>query len=855
MNDPSDAVSFPIRSRARVSYRIRTPRPERFALGTLGALIIVAPELFGGVFPWSTVVIAGMALATLLATIWAVRDRRPRSTPAIAIVICGAAVWTCIQVMPLPCTVVSRLAPEAARELRAVLSLAGAPSPSTCTLSRDPGATHIEVIKGVAIVASFLSAWWLSAQGARKRVIWLVALSALIMALVAHLHMALGLKEVFGVYEPIHAGGQLQLAPLMNPNNLGGFAGLGVPIWLDIVRRARDSRTRVVGVLAVVLCATTVLLSLSRGAIAVLFASAALLFMVEPRRARSDAEPDADTARRRWRGRLSVSAAISLGVGLGAYIAADRVLLEFKQGTADKLMLVGRTLRFAAQHPWLGVGRGAFASTYVAQGDQLFFAYAENFFTQWASDWGFPMAIALVFACVHALWRAFRDDESRRRLGAIVAVVGLAVQNLFDLGLELAGVAVVASTLLGAIVAPSKRPARGKRMPTRPRAATWTVATASLGAVAFAWLAPSVSAESRDRLEQTLRSQMASKDYAGFASSLQRAVRQHPVEPVFAVLAASESLSRGDWHASRWINRGMRLAPGWTAPHVQAFYWLWRSGHHDQALLEMRAVAEINPFAIDAYTCALVRSEGSAPILQAAPRRHRAEFLELAASCVGVDNPASAEIDHSLRREFPERPAARERDALRLARNGDLEGALAELDAVLRANPARDVTSTLKVEVLLQGKRYAEAAASALELARTLPLAKRAPLWRVRATALAALRDDAGWAESIAELRRIASDDGDQLADVYAFEGGLHLQRGQPGEALHSYRAAYRIKKESGYLQAYASISSRLGDYGSALWAYMELCQTHPEIPEYCAQRDALLDRARAMNLVGAPRN
>ena len=91
------------------------------------------------------------------------------------IAIAVAAAWTCVQACPLPCWLVSGLAPDAVSELRAVLSLAGAPPPVWCTLSRDPGATRTEVIKGVAIVSGFLSAWWLAASGARTRVISLVA--------------------------------------------------------------------------------------------------------------------------------------------------------------------------------------------------------------------------------------------------------------------------------------------------------------------------------------------------------------------------------------------------------------------------------------------------------------------------------------------------------------------------------------------------------------------------------------------------------------------------------------------------------------------------------------------------------
>ena len=835
-----------MRTGARTSYPIRTRRKELVALGMLGLLVVGAPQLFGGVFPWTVLVIAGMAFATLAVTILAVRALPSRRIPIVMLAIGGAAVWTGVQALPLPCWLASRLAPDAVSELRAALALAGAAPPAWCTLSHDPGATRLEVLKGVAIVSSFLSAWWLSAQGARSRVILLVACSTLAMSVVAHLHMVLGLQEVFGVYRPVDARGGLALAPIMNPNNLGGFAAFGVPLWLGILRRDRETRMRVLAALATVLCATTVLFSLSRGAIAVMFGGIALFVLLQQTRpgATRNARDEA-----RWRARLRVGAALLLAIGLGAYIAMDRVVVEFEQGGADKLALVAGTFQFAALHPWLGVGRGAFASAYTAHGDRALFLNTENFFTQWASDWGFPVAVVLVLTLGHALWRAFRDDASMRRLGAIAAIVTLAVQNLFDMGLELAGVAVAASALLGAAVAPGKA-ARRAEQPRRPGALSVALGALGLAGIALASLGPSVAQYSVEYWDDVLRARIDAKDGPGFSARLAEAVRLHPVAAQIAILAAGEAVPYRDRRALRWINRAMRLAPGWTAPHVQAFQFLWLDGRRDQALIELRVAAEIAPSAVGTYACALARA-GSAPILRAAPRQHRKqreEFLELASNCVAATSPVSQDLDRVLLREFPQSPAAHEREATRLAARGDLDAALRELDAVRRQHPSRVTAHTLKAQLLFGAKRYAEAAQSAADSARSVALEASAPLWRTRASALAALGDDAGWAEAIAVLRRIASSETNRLAETYALEGQLHLERRQPGAALASYKAAYRIKEDPQYLRTYADISIQFGDRASALWAYMQLCEREPGNVAYCAKRDALLEQARRLN-------
>ena len=63
------------RTSAPPSRRIWAPSRRLLALGMLGVLVIGAPLLFGGVFQWTILVIAGVAFSTLLVTIWAERGR------------------------------------------------------------------------------------------------------------------------------------------------------------------------------------------------------------------------------------------------------------------------------------------------------------------------------------------------------------------------------------------------------------------------------------------------------------------------------------------------------------------------------------------------------------------------------------------------------------------------------------------------------------------------------------------------------------------------------------------------------------------------------------------------------------
>ena len=91
-------------------------------------------------------------------------------------------------------------------------------------------------------------------------------------------HGLAGLDEVFGVYKPVEVNRQLLLAPLVNSNNLGAFAALGVPLWVGLTYRTAHREVRWLGRIAIVITAATAILSLSRGAVGQLAIEVLLVF-------------------------------------------------------------------------------------------------------------------------------------------------------------------------------------------------------------------------------------------------------------------------------------------------------------------------------------------------------------------------------------------------------------------------------------------------------------------------------------------------------------------------------------------------------------------------------------------------
>ena len=81
------------------------------ALGVLVAVIIVAPQLIGGVFGWSVLVIA---IASAVAALLAARIAPTQTAASFLVIACVAGVlYTTLQAVPLPRFLMSWLMPLA----------------------------------------------------------------------------------------------------------------------------------------------------------------------------------------------------------------------------------------------------------------------------------------------------------------------------------------------------------------------------------------------------------------------------------------------------------------------------------------------------------------------------------------------------------------------------------------------------------------------------------------------------------------------------------------------------------------------------------------------------------------------
>jgi hypothetical protein len=574
----------------------------------------------------------------------------------------------------------------------------------------------------------------------------------------------------------------------------------------------------------------------SRGAVgALLFGLVLLLLLEHLRRAPRPA------GRVDWPARVTdfgIPAAIAIGLCLAAYAWHAEVLVEFERGNWDKLDVIARTARFAAEHPWLGVGRGAFSATFAAfYNTQSRFEYAENFVVQWVADWGAPIALMLLVACGHAFLRALRSARSVDRLAGLSGIAAIALQNLVEIGFELVGLAVVVACLFGATVADrSDEAQRGPRSAWQRAAFGVPVAFA----IALALLWSPIHRDHRHSLELQLRARFEAGDRAGFRAILKRALLSHPSEPVFAVLGATDALRASDPDAGRFINRSLQLVPGWPASHLLAANWLFRAGHRRQGLLELSIAVSKGAWASRDLMCPIAAADlkGVANLRPAGLDRQH--FLGVLARCFFSDPPNAAARDAIILAEYP-------RDAAALMRDGECKLAAglpaAALEAAKAASPAGQAARLLEGRALVALDRRQEALA-AFRKAEELPGKETDVALVEQAHLLARMGERTRVHDLIGRLRGRA-EGSSGVAQAFLLEAALERQMGQPGAALAAYEAAFGITGDSSALRAIAETAHELGDRRRAGWAYSELCGLNPKDELACSRTHELLRKAQ----------
>lgn len=795
----------------------------------------------GGRVGWSIVLITSVvAGGCLLLSLAARRSRLRVRFHALVWVSLLALGFTGLQALPLPVAITAALQPLAVERATAMATLLGEPAPGWVALSLAPRETLAALTKGVAISCALMGSWILVARGQRKRLFIIVGASAAAMAVVALGHFVLGVRDVYGIVETASP----LPGPLINPNHLSGFLALGVPVLIGLGLELESPGARLTAFGLAVVTGVAALMSFSRGGLVSLAIGILLLALLGIARRRSG------TGARGFSGFAAVAATLALTAGFGLYLAAEGIFRDFEAGDSSKLELAARGLGVALDHPWVGVGRGAFSAAFVSHhGTALRFTHPENFLAQWVSEWGFPLGLSLLGTLTISLVRGVREARDWTRLAGVAASIALGAHELVDFATEGLGVAVVATVCVVASAAPRHRRQETDRGSWRVPFATALLAFCFLAT--FGWR---IDGSSVPQLRAELEDALRSGHHERFAATLSSAARLHPSEPIFTLLSGAEAVRRGSPEALPWLNRTMVLAPGWDAPHVEAAMLFSRMGRHPQAFAEMRAAETLRAGSAWRVACdSLLADPSRVDAFLAASRADPTGLilLENTARCLPLDSGAGQRIDetlveHDVLGSFIRR-------AQRLMNDGEPAAAYRSLAPVSDSREAG--VHEMRARALIAQRLHREAAEVANVLAGSDEQSDE--LLRLRATALAGLEDADAMRRTLEQLRISCAGQTVPLARVWMLQGRLEAGLGNDGRAFQAYERAARLDPSSDGLLAAAQLAERLGRWTFAHQTYARLCleRSHPTA---CEARDRVSRQLREHvpsleQLTGAP--
>ncbi len=367
----------------------------------------------------------------------------------------------------------------------------------------------------LALVALALAFLFASDRSRSKRLVVAILFVAAAQAVFGAVQWSLGPQRIYG---QARTGISMPFGSFVNHNHFAGFVEMAALLALGVAighaRRARAATPVALGLgglsLALLLAH---LASRSRGGLVALGAGIVAILLTY-----------AGSARKRQGSRglalAGVSALIVIGFALLA-VAPDavgrftRLLGPGDLSATYRFDTAKATLRLFAAQPGFGWGLGAYADTVTmfkqGHGD-VRITHAESDALEWLAETGLLGASLLLFLGILAARRIARNLREApdplakgRSVGALSAVVALAVHSCFDFNLRIPSNALLFATLLG--LACAEVPRDRARFSVRTRAIALFLVAVGVAAGWRAWGAVQLSRalEARDAQERIAR--------------------------------------------------------------------------------------------------------------------------------------------------------------------------------------------------------------------------------------------------------------------------------------------------------------------------------------------------------------
>ncbi len=866
---PPDREAFRSPKERRESRRRSHEKPRRGPLDTwlewtMLTVVVGSVLAIGTVHVPTLLVVGTVAVASGVLAMFVFHKEHhawPMTLPAVGMFLLTA--WSVIQAIPLPASLVAAVAPANANVWAHVLDPFGQPGPAWHPISLDPGATWVEVLKGFAYTGMLLASSVVAFRRGATFGVATVFASALATGCFTIAHGIAGMNKVFGLYEPLYFSSPWQMGPLLNSNHLAGYLNLGVMCGLGVLLMGKSRFPRWLSGVGVATLFALSVLAASRGA--VLFLPFGVLIVVLLMRTRRSQERR-EVVPNRWLDILT-AAAVALGaafVALGFTTKHWKALID---EDLSKLSILAWAKPLVRDHPFVGIGRGAFETVYPAyrpnQGHVLW-THPENLPVQWAAEWGVPVAI---LAMLFFLWliRPSRMGATRSAVaaGAVAGILVLAAQNFVDFSLEMPGVAISVVVLIGSCwgdtrrrgVADWGRPVTGGRFAAvleRLRTSTSgsvapLVAFAVLGvlAVALAGLRGMPTALN-DRMAFQERAKETPLARVEFDPLLKAAMLRHPAEPFLPLAGAERAWRVRDADPIPFLQRVFTRSKLYGRAHLLLAEILFGRGARNQALMSLKFAVRDEPGLTSvAVGLAVAKDVQGDELLRMVPEGDDGTGVldTLGAWMHGRNPPLAKRFDEMVLKRDPGRVAPRARRA------ADLVAALKAQNAphctseeerrrcaeeierhavhIEGAEPDTSRAARLRAEALLALGR-ADKADKVLEMACDR-VKDRMECLRTRVPILIALGKDEeldGVLEAVASLGCTSSE---ACAGTHLWIGGVQRGRKNLGAASNAFRRATRHDpRNEGAWISLGDTAASMGMHAQAAHAYEQAWKLKP---------------------------
>jgi hypothetical protein len=556
------------------------------------ALAVVGSAL--GLGALHTPMLSACAVVAAIATALLWYDAEPLELRPAATMLAGVAVgllaWSTLQIVPVPRGLLASIAGENADVWSRCLTALREEGPTFATISLDPTASRVQILRGVTYLVVFAGA--LRVARRQEGVVFLeraLVASAVAIAAAALVHPALGARKVFGLYEPGETLGfdPHHIAPLLNMNHLAAYLNIGLLVSVQSVIERRDALPRPLAIVIALLLGATIVWSLSRGGSAAMILGVLLVAML------------VFAARRTRRSQLvapfAAVAAVLGGASVLFLAAFDDTRAKFVHGDLSKIDLVKTSFGLLERFGVLGLGRGAFESTFpqVRTASEYWVnTHPEDVVAQWTTEWGLPVAVLAIVAIAWALRPRTALARSRPPAGAWGALIAVAAHNLVDFSSEVPGV-MIALSVCGAIVtggtgggaSTSRRVARvGRLASSAPfqwvrRVAAFRGTSNHPRVVAIVLSVATVLAIGATlpfTADELYNEQRSFRDFgldrtatrAAFHARAKQAMLRHPAEPYFPFVGAVRAIVVRDESVLPWAARALERSPVYGRVHL-----------------------------------------------------------------------------------------------------------------------------------------------------------------------------------------------------------------------------------------------------------------------------------------------